>query len=187
MLRHMGDLGELSWPPEPIATHRLLLRPTEARDRDPYINLLCSEDVNRYLGGPQPRQRVERNAPQVPGHRPGVFAVLANDVFVGTVTVDRRDPQRLGHLTSAGNEVEIGYLFLPEHWGQGYATEAVAAVLGWIDQALPEEPVVLCTQTANTASMRLAERLGFREIERFMEFDAEQWFGAREPGGRFPE
>jgi RimJ/RimL family protein N-acetyltransferase len=43
---------------------------------------------------------------------------------------------------------------------------------------------VLCTQTANTASVRLAARLGFRETERFMEFDAEQWFGARRPPGR---
>jgi RimJ/RimL family protein N-acetyltransferase len=135
MMRDVGDLGEVPWPPDPIATERLLLRRTEARDRDSYLDLICSEDVYHYLGGPHPRQRVERDAPEVPGNRPGVFAVLTRDVFVGTVTVDRRDPRRPGHLSPAGNEVEVGYLFLPDYWGHGYATEAVAAVLGWIDRA----------------------------------------------------
>lgn len=43
--------------------------------------------------------------------------------------------------------------------------------------ALPGEAVVLRTQTANTPSMRLAEKLGFTEVERYEEFGAEQWFG----------
>ena len=179
----MADLGDVPWPPEPITTKRLFLRRTEARDRDPFIDLVCSEDVYRYLGGPHPRQSVERDAPGVPGDRPGVFAVLAEDAFLGTVTVDRRDPDRPGHIRADGHEVEVGYLFLPAYWGRGYATEAVAAVLEWLQQVLPEEPVVLCTQAANEASVRLATRLGFRETARFVEFDAEQWFGARQPLG----
>ena len=76
-------------------------------------------------------------------------------------------------------EAELGYLFLPSAWGRGYAAEACAAVLAWSDDALPGEPLVLCTQTANVSSMRLAERLGFAEVERFEEFGAEQWFGVR--------
>ena len=51
--------------------------------------------------------------------------------------------------------------------------------LGWFADALPGEPVVLCTQTANDRSMRVAAKLGFIEVERFEEFGAEQWFGAR--------
>jgi [ribosomal protein S5]-alanine N-acetyltransferase len=37
--------------------------------------------------------------------------------------------------------------------------------------------VVVCTQTANDRSMRLAVKLGFTEVERFEEHGAEQWFG----------
>jgi RimJ/RimL family protein N-acetyltransferase len=37
--------------------------------------------------------------------------------------------------------------------------------------------VVLCTQTANDRSMRVAAKLGFTEVERFEEYGAEQWFG----------
>jgi RimJ/RimL family protein N-acetyltransferase len=61
--------------------------------------------------------------------------------------------------------------------GCGYAAEACAAALDWFAGALPGEPVVLCTQTANDRSMRLAAKLGFTEVERFEEYGAEQWFG----------
>lgn len=180
----MPDLGDVSWPPDPIRTDRLLLRRTEARDRDSYIDLMCSADVYRYLGGPHSRERVERGAPEVPGNRPGVFAVEADEAFLGAVTVDRRDAERPGHIAADGNELELGYLFSPTYWGRGYATEAVMVVLDWIDEVLPEEPIVLCTQTANQAALRLATRVGFQEVERFIEFDAEQWFGARQSRGR---
>lgn len=179
----MADLGDLPWPPDTIETERLVLRRTEARDRGAYVELLCSEDVRRYLGGPRTRADVQRAVPEVPGDRPGVFTAEASGAVIGTVTFDRRDPDRPGHLRPEGDEVEIGYLFLPGAWGKGLATEAVGAVLAWSDRVLPGEPVVLCTQSANTASVRLAARLGFVEQERFVEFGAEQWFGVRRPGG----
>jgi hypothetical protein len=43
----------------------------------------------------------------------------------------------------------------------GCAAEACAAAHGWFDDALPGEPMVLCAQTANDRSMRLAAKLGF--------------------------
>ncbi len=181
-MRHMADLGDVPWPPDPLETPRLLLRRTEARDRCGCIDLMCSDEVQRFLGGARPREDVERDVPEVPGDRPGVFAVEAEGALIGHVFVNRRDPDRPGHLRAEGHEVEIGYLFLPGSWGKGLATEAVAAVLGWIDRVLPGEPVVLCTQAANVASVRLAAKVGFVERERFVEFDAEQWFGVREPG-----
>ena len=68
-------------------------------------------------------------------------------------------------------------MLLPEAWGYGYAAEACAATLEWFAGVLPNEPVVLCTQTANDRSMRLAAKLGFTEVERFQQYGAEQWFG----------
>ena len=43
---------------------------------------------------------------------------------------------------------------------------------------------MLTTQSANVASMRLAARLGFTEVERFQAWDAEQWLGRRAPALR---
>jgi len=171
------ELGVSTWPPVPIRTDRLVLRATCAEDRPGYLELQCSAEVRRYLGGPRPRVDVEASMPAVPGDRPGVFAVALRAAFIGTVMVSRREPTRPGHVRPDGEELEISYTFLPRSWGQGLATEAVTAVLDWIGNELPGEPVVLCTQSANTASVALARRLGFVELERFVEFGAEQWFG----------
>ena len=117
--------------------------------------------------------------PEGPRPRPGFFVVELDGAMIGMVTIDRRDAERPGHLSPEGGEAEIGYMFLPDAWGHGYAAEACAAALAWFDAALPGEPVVLCTHSANEPSMRLAARLGFTEVERFEEHGADQWFGAR--------
>ncbi|MEV3970433.1 GNAT family N-acetyltransferase [Streptomyces sp. NPDC050698] len=173
----MTELGPVSRPPAPLKTERLLLRASEARDRAAFVELLSSPEVYAYLGGPRPRDELERAMPEIPGRRPGLFAVDLDGAMIGIVTLDRRDPERPGHVRPEAEEAELGYTFLPEAWGRGYAAEACAAVLDWFADAFPGEPVVLCTQTANTRSMRLAAGLGFTEVERFEEFGAEQWFG----------
>jgi RimJ/RimL family protein N-acetyltransferase len=173
----VADLGPVAWPPTPIRTERLVLREPEARDRAAVIELLASPEVGTYIGGPRPRDELERAVPEVPRRRPGLFVVDLDGAMIGTITLDRRDAERPGHVRPDAGEAELGYMFLPEAWGCGYAAEACAAALDWFAGALPSEPVVLCTQTANDRSMRLASKLGFTEVERFEEYGAEQWFG----------
>ncbi|MGW2936955.1 GNAT family N-acetyltransferase [Streptomyces sp. NPDC001156] len=173
----MTELGAAAWPPVPIRTERLVLRESEARDRAAFIELLASPEVGTYIGGPRPRDELERTAPEVPGRRPGLFVIDLDGAMIGMITLDRRDAERPGHVRPDAGEREPGYMFLPEAWGRGYAAEACAAALGWFADALPSEPVVLCTQTANDRAMRLAAKLGFTAVERFEEYGAEQWFG----------
>ncbi|MEE4586074.1 GNAT family N-acetyltransferase [Streptomyces antimycoticus] len=173
----MTGLGPVAWPPAPIGTERLLLRESEARDRAAFIELFASPEVRTYLGGPQSREELEAAMPEVPGRRPGLFVVDLDGAMIGMITLDRRGAERPGHIRPDAEEAELGYVFLPEAWGCGYAAEGCAAALGWFVGALPGEPVVLCTQTANDRSLRLAAKLGFTEVERFEEYGAEQWFG----------
>src|SRR5690242_9449585 len=71
----MTELGPVTWPPAPIRTERLVLGESEARDRAAVIELLASPEVGTYLGGPQPRDELEREVPEAPGRRPGFFVV----------------------------------------------------------------------------------------------------------------
>ncbi|MEX0173407.1 GNAT family N-acetyltransferase [Streptomyces sp. LMG1-1-1.1] len=175
----MTELGSVVWPPAPIETERLVLRESEARDRARFVELFASPEVGTYVGGAQPRDQLESAMPEVPGRRPGLFVVERDGTMIGMITLDRRDAERRPRAVPEGGEAELGYLFLPEAWGNGYAGEACLAALGWFTGAHPGEPVVLTTQSANERAMRLAEKLGFVEVERFEEFGAEQWFGAR--------
>ncbi|OKJ16137.1 GNAT family N-acetyltransferase [Kitasatospora sp. CB01950] len=177
----MTDLGTDGWLAAPLRTGRLVLREPEARDRGAVVELFTSPEVGTYLGGARPREEFERAVPETPRRRPGLFVVDLDGAMIGIVTVDRRAPEHPRRVRPEGQETELGYMFLPHAWGHGYATEACAAVLDWCAEERPGEPVVLCTQTANGASMRVASKLGFTEVERFEEYDAEQWFGVRHP------
>ena len=173
----MTELELVAWPPAPIKTERLVLRASEARDRSALIELFASPEVGTYIGGPQPRDELERATPEVPGQRFGFFVVDLDGATIGIVTLDRRDAARPGHVRPDAEEAELGYLFLPKAWGSGYATEACTAALDWFADAHPGEPVVTAIQNANDGSMRVAAKLGFTEVERFEEYGAEQWFG----------
>ncbi|MFH9265140.1 GNAT family N-acetyltransferase [Streptomyces sp. NPDC017546] len=177
----MAELDGAVWPPVPIRTRRLVLRGSEARDREAFIELFASPEVGVHIGGPRPRDALERSVPEVPGRRRGFFVVELDGAMIGAVTLDRRPGDLPGHLRPDAGEFELGYLFLPEAWGFGFASEACAAALGWFAAALPGEPVVLRTRTANSPSMRLARKLGFTEVARFEEYGAEQWLGVTSP------
>ncbi len=177
----MTGLGPVAWPPAPIRTERLVLRESDAQDRAAFIELFASPEVGTYIGGPQPRAELARAVPEVPGRRPGLFVIDLDGAMIGMITLDRREAERPGHVRPGAGEAELGYMLLPEAWGCGYAAEACAAALDWFGNALPGEPVVLCTQTANDRALRLARRMGFTEVERFEEYGAEQWFGVRIP------
>ncbi len=174
----MTELGSVTWPPAPIRTERLVLREPEARDRAAAIELLASPEVGTYLGGPRPRDELEREMPGAPERHPGLFTVDLDGSMIGQVILKRAQGQA---APAAAGKAELGYLFLPRAWGFGYAAEACAAALGWLAGELPGEPVVLFTQTANARSMRLAAKLGFTEVERFEAYGAEQWLGLRSP------
>ena len=174
----MADLGSVVWPPDPIKTERLVLREPEARDRAALIELLASPEVGTYLGGPRLREKLEREMPRTPERAPGLFTVDLNGALIGQVILRRATGFS---VPAAVGKTELGYQFLPQAWGFGYAAEACAAALGWLAGELPGEPVVLFTQTANARSLRLAARLGFTEAGRFEAWDAEQWFGLRSP------
>lgn len=54
------------WPPAPIRTERLLLRPPEARDRQAFVDLGSDPTVNHHLGGGRDRATLDSELPEVP-------------------------------------------------------------------------------------------------------------------------
>jgi RimJ/RimL family protein N-acetyltransferase len=61
-------------------------------------------------------------------------------------------------------EVETSYAFGRAHWNHGYATEATRAVLDYAFGVLRLRRIAYAVDAANTRSVRLMHRLGFREL-----------------------
>lgn len=105
----MADLGEVVWPTR-VQSERLTLRETRAGDRSGYIDLLTSQELRQFLGGAPEHAEVEAHAPEIPGASPGVFALELAGTFIGTVTLNRRDVERPGHVSPQGLEIEVSYV-----------------------------------------------------------------------------
>lgn len=58
---------------------------------------------------------------------------------------------------------DVGYLVAPDHWGNGYATEAVELLVGYALDTLRLNRVRAHVRAVNGASMRVLEKVGFTE------------------------
>lgn len=95
----------------------------------------------------------------------GMYVVTLRDSgeAIGSCGLIRRDSL---------DDVDIGFAFLPKYRGQGYATEAAAAVLDYGVKALGLTRVVAIVSPANHRSIRILERIGLR-FERMLKLPDE--------------
>ncbi len=59
---------------------------------------------------------------------------------------------------------EVGWVLAPWCYGAGFATEAVRAILGWGDRHIDAPKTQCMIAVENLASLRVAEKCGFRQI-----------------------
>jgi RimJ/RimL family protein N-acetyltransferase len=141
-----------------LETGRLRLRPPRLADFQAYACFAGSERA-RYIGGPMTREEawfdfVEMAAGWLlRGH--GLWAVERRDdgALVGFLPL---------HTEHGDPEPELGFLFLAEAEGRGYAFEAAEAARAFAFDRLGWSTVVSYVDPANARSIRLAERLGAR-------------------------
>lgn len=142
-------------------SHRLLLRPIWPEDAKALFAGIADEGVVRHLArAPWPYE--ERHARE--------FVQLPSDPFYPRFLIARaRDAALVGCIgidaTGASGIAEMGYWIARPHWGQGYATEAGAAVLA-IARTLGHREVRASHFLDNPASGRVLRKLGFEPTGR---------------------
>ena len=65
-----------------------------------------------------------------------------------------------------GDTPEIGWILASGFHGKGYATEAVRAIIAWGDQHFGQARTACLIHPDNAASIRLAQKCGYREYGR---------------------
>lgn len=147
-----------------LETARLRLRAFRHEDFEPILAMVGDGAVMRHISGPQPREDAWRR--MLAG--PGCWALLGYGYWVVERSEDGKVIGQAGladfkRAMEPGIEglPELGYVFAAEAHGQGYASEAVAAILAWADDMLAPEQIVAIIDPDNAPSIRLAERAGF--------------------------
>ncbi len=152
-----------------FTTERLHLREILASDASFIGELISHDEVRRFLGGPVP---IAQREAAISDYRSAVEGKLV------WLVETRKARHPLGLISISrhtdGEDYELSYQLHPDAWGFGYATEAAMRVIEFALNDLRLKRLIAETQSANTASRRLLERLGMKELRRLQRFGAEQ-------------
>jgi RimJ/RimL family protein N-acetyltransferase len=159
----------LAIPPE-IETARLVLRRLTLDDADFIVRLLNDAEFLRHIG-----DRGVRVAADVPHYLEiGPFAMYERHGFGLWHVARKSDGAAIGMCGLLKRDtlpdVDLGYAYLPEFRGQGFAFEAAQATLRHAARKYRLRRVIAAVSADNGASIGLLEKLGMRfERMHFME------------------
>jgi ribosomal-protein-alanine N-acetyltransferase len=154
-----------------IETPRLLLRRPSPADAEAIFSRYSSDpDVTRYVGWPRHRFIEQTEA----------FLASSDAEWdrwaAGPYLIESRTDQKL--LGSTGLALETptvaatGYVLARDEWGQGYATEALGAMVVLAREMEVRRLYAVC-HPGNLASVRVLEKCGFAletRLEGYLEF-----------------
>ncbi|MDU8943636.1 GNAT family N-acetyltransferase [Ovoidimarina sediminis] len=192
MIPHLGA-GDLV-----LETPRLTLSPITMADRDIAVRVLCDPAVMHYITEvPMTVAEVDRHMPNAvlrgAGGRIGIWVIRRRDTgekigdcLLMPVPIDEDDYD--WSLVRPGiyppGQIEIGYLLVPEAWGQGFATEACGRLLRFAFEETALTDVVATTDPENSASQAVLGKCGLKPLglKRAYASDNVAWFGITREG-----
>jgi RimJ/RimL family protein N-acetyltransferase len=145
-----------------METNRLRFRPYAQSDAEFYVALVADPRVMQYIGDGSTRTRevaLERLE--------SLIARYDAQTQTGLMVLERKsDGRAIGHAglvpqtVDGVDELEIGYWIAPEFWGEGYATEAAAALRDHGLRTLGRQRLISIIQPDNAASVAVAQKIG---------------------------
>lgn len=153
-----------------LTTERFELWKPAPGDLDDLVRLLEGEDMTRFLGPARATsfsqfERLTRNAGSWALYGYGIFYVrrCGQAEIIGSCGVFH---SWRGFDKGMDNVPEAGWIVRRDCWGQGVAGEVMRTVLPWFDNVHGKRRIACMIEEGNTASERLADRLGFVRYDR---------------------
>ncbi|MCF8237804.1 MAG: GNAT family N-acetyltransferase [Saprospiraceae bacterium] len=144
-----------------LETDRLLLRPFVIADIEPSYQINLDPRVSRYThdGGVKTREEIEQIIHQ------NVWGDYQQFGFGRFAVIHKKDDRFIGFAglkyLPEMDEVDIGYRFHPDYWGQGIATECGLATLPFAFETLRLDHLIGMVLSGNSASQKVLEKLHF--------------------------
>jgi len=147
-----------------LETERLRLRQFRDSDLDAYARITGDAETMRYIarGEPFDREEARRSLGYILGH----WHVRGYGLWAAEEKASGALIGRIGLLRPDGwPGLEVAWLVARERWREGFATEGGRAALDHAFAVVGERRAVSLIAPANTASIRVAEKLGMRYAE----------------------
>lgn len=157
-----------------LETERLILRRFTVDDTAFIIELLNTEGWIKYIGDrnvkttDQARTYLE-NGP-LKSYRNNEFGLALVELKTGHVPIGMCGLVKRDYL----EDPDIGFAFLPNYHGQGYASEIVKKTIDYAFAELQKEKLLAITLPENQSSIRLLEKVGFTYSYNFVRSDTKE-------------
>lgn len=166
----------MSAPNQPtIETARLILRSMKSTDLDELLLIFTDPNVMAsFDSAPFNREQMalwlQRNLDHQAKYGYGLYSVIlkSNGHLIGDCGLEVME-------VDGTQAAELGYDFRSDHWNQGFATEAAAAVRDFAFNVLGLPQLISLIRVKNIASQRVAEKIGMKRISEFTRYDAKYW------------
>ena len=159
-----------------LETSRLIIRQFRDSDLETFLAYRNDPEVARYQGWELPfaadlaREFIGHMQAATPFHQENPFSI--NGWYQMAVELSGTG-ETLGDVAltfdSSQNCARIGYTIAQPHWRQGYASEAVSALLTYLFGELGVHRIIADCSPANTGSVRILEKNGFRREAHYVE------------------
>lgn len=145
-----------------LETERLRLRHALATDAAFFLDLLNQPSYIEFIGDRGVRTLAQAEA-RLHERIIGSYVLYGFGLYVVELQATGAALGMCGLIRREGlDDVDIGYAYLPQYWGQGYASEAAAAVMAYGRETLGLARIVAIVSAGNARSIRVLEKLGLR-------------------------
>lgn len=145
-----------------LETERLLFRPHQPSDLDDYCGIVADTDFRRYVGGGSlARADAERR------FRQRHLAAADREIRL-MATVFKPEMRYIGYCglyrgSGGKDEAVLAFYIAKPYWGRGLASEAGRAFIDHGFNQLGLHRIIATTEAGHAASVRVLEKLAFRQ------------------------
>ncbi|MFT5702116.1 MAG: ribosomal-protein-alanine N-acetyltransferase [Desulforhopalus sp.] len=148
-----------------VSTDRLYLEKIKESHLDDLYLLLSNKEVQKYFPSTLTREETKEFYDKIQNrYENDGYCFLAvkrkqDNIFVGICGLLKQEIEN-------EFQMEIGYRFLNQYWGNGYATEAVKGCVQYVVENQLFESLVILSVPENTPSIKVAIRSGFTYLRK---------------------
>ena len=171
---------------DPIETERLILRELLESDAEKMFEMDSNPNVHIFVGK-KPLKHIDEThehirliQQQYKKFGTGRWAVVLKETgeFIGWSGIKFITREINNHK----DFYEIGYRFIEQHWGKGYATESGKAFIDHAFNIMKVDALYAYADEGNENSRKILEKLGLKYINSFeYEEETEVWYELKNP------